>query len=303
MKTLRWWRGVTLLAALALPGCGSSPVMASYEGEDWEDSFMQADYTRFFRVHVPERPELGPAAPLVLAFHGSGQTGDQLRTMSGLDQAADSAGFIVVYLEAAQGAWDIFGALQFLGLDELGYVREVIERVERRSVIDRSRIIAVGISNGGVMSQQLGCKLADRLAGFVAVAASLPKIMANECAPSRPVSARYILGTEDTFFPVGGSSVLLSVDGTMEAWAAINGCSGTRARAVRPDLVADGTVVYQSMYAPCRGGTRVELDSIVGGGHTWPGAANPGGGGLGLTSSDISANTEIARFLATIPRD
>jgi polyhydroxybutyrate depolymerase len=294
--------GLTVLALLVL-GCGTSPVMATYTGEDWEDSFMQADFVRLYRVHVPERAELGPAAPLVLVFHGSSQTSLGIQAASGLDQTADAAGFIVAYLEAPMGAWDVFGDLGFLGLDDLGYVREVIERVDRRYVMDRRRIIAVGLSNGGVFSQRLGCELADRLAGFVSVAASMPLLMAQDCTPSRPISALYILGTADPFFPTAGNPVLLSFDGTIDFWARVNGCSGRRIRTALPDLADDGTMVYSSMYRPCDRGTRTVLDSIVGGGHAWPGGVTPAPPSFGPTSRDISANAEIIRFLETIPRD
>lgn len=300
-------RGFVRTAALILTGlgslgCGESPVMATYTGDDRVVSFMQADYTRFYRVHVPMRSELGPAAPVVLAFHGSGQTGEQLRALTTLDRTADSAGFIVVYPEAAMGNWDVFGSVGY-GLDELAYVREVIDRVDRAYVIDDRKIIAVGLSNGGVMAQQLACRMADRIAGFVAVGASLSHLQAEGCQPDRPVSGLFLLGTVDPFFPAAGNSTLLSFDGTMQFWASVNHCAGDRLRTSLPDRTDDGTMVYQSRYRPCRDGSRVELDSIVGGGHRWPGAAITGAGsGLGLTSQDISANAEIVRFLGTIPR-
>lgn len=294
--------GALALLTLAVAACGASPVMATYTGEDWTESFMQADFTRYFHVHVPERPELGPAAPLVLAFHGVGQTGERLREVSGLDAAADAEGFIVVYLEAAMGAWDVFGDIGFLGLDELGYVREVIDRVGRAQVIDRDRIIAVGLSNGGVFAQRLGCKLSDRIAGFVAIAASMPKLLAEDCTPGRPISVRYILGTADSFFPVAGNQVLFSFDEALAFWAGRNGCSGQRLRDALPDLADDGTMVYRSQYRFCDGATRTVLDSIVGGGHAWPGSVIPAPTSFGPTSYDISANAEIVRFLAGLPR-
>jgi polyhydroxybutyrate depolymerase len=294
---------VTILLVALAAGCGSSPVLATYEGEDRVEEFMQADFVRFFRIHVPERTELGPAAPLVLAFHGVGQNGDMFRTQSGLDQAAASAGFIVVYLEAAMGAWDIFGDMAFLGLDDIAYVREVIDRMERGYVIDRDRIIAVGLSNGGVFAQRVGCVLSHRIAGFIAVAATMPKRLADGCHPTQPVSAFYIAGTVDGFFPVAGNSVLLSVDGTMDVWANANDCSGRRSRVQWPDIADDGTTAYWSRYGSCGDGVRTWLDSIVGGGHAWPDAAVPAPAGFGPTSRDVSANLEIARFLENLPRE
>jgi polyhydroxybutyrate depolymerase len=277
--------------------------MATYEGSDWTDTFMQANYTRYFRVHVPDRPQLGPAAPLVLAFHGTSQTGTQLEAMSGLNQAADAAGFIVVYLEAAVGAWDIFDSLAEFGLDEVGYVREVIDRVGQVNVIDRNRIIAVGLSNGGVISQRLACDMADRLAGFVAVAATMPKPLADQCQPSRSVSAFYIIGTADPFFPVTGSSVLRTVNETMQLWRGLNACGERRIRSTWQDRTDDGTRAYWSRYRGCAGGSQVWMDSIVGGGHAWPDGAIAAPASFGPTSRDISANDEIIRFLEALPRE
>ena len=288
--------------ALLLAGCGPSPILTTYDADDRTESFMQDDFTRFFRVVVPERRELGPAAPVVLAFHGSGQNEEQFRAQSGLDAAAEAGGFIVVYLQAAMGAWDVFESNKTLGLDELAYVREVITRVNRAYVTDSRRIIAVGLSNGGVMAQQVGCRLSDRIAGIVAVAASMPRLMSERCIPDHPVSALYLLGTADAFFPISGNGALLSVDSTMRVWGRAADCSGQRQRTALPDREQDSTVVFRSAWRPCRNGTRVELDSIVGGGHAWPGGTRPAPLAFGPTSRDISANAEIIRFLETIPR-
>ena len=295
----------TLLAlcSVMLPGCGPSPTRASYAGEDFTDSFMQADFNRYYHVHVPERPDPGPVAPLVLAFHGVGQTGNDLREHTALDETADRYGFIVVYMEAAMGAWDVFGGLASLGLDEQAYVREVIDRVSRRVVVDPRRIIAIGFSNGGVMAQQLGCRQSHQVAGFVSIAATMPKLMAEQCHPDQSVSALYLVGTADPQFSVEGSSVLLSVDGTLDVWRRANRCDGGRDRTAWPDEYDDGTRVYWSRYSGCENGARVWLDSIAGGGHTWPGRNAPASELNGLTSRDIDANLEIVRFLDGLRRD
>ena len=285
-----------LAIALALASC-QSPVTATYAGDDQIESFPQANFNRYYRIYVPERREPGPVAPLVLAFHGVGQNSKEMRASSGLDQAAEQYGFIVVYLQAAMGAWDVFGDLSELGLDEIGYVREVIDRVTARYVVDRHRIIAVGLSNGGVFSQRLGCVLSNRIVGFVSVAATMPHRLAEECQPDHRVSALYLVGTADTQFPIEGSNVLRSLDEAMDLWARVDGCDGRRERSAWPDLTADDTRVYWSRYKGCDGGTRVWLDSIVGGGHTWPDAAIPASPSWGPTSHDVSANAEIARFL------
>lgn len=293
----------TLLVAgvVATSGC-QSPTQATYRADDWTSSFQQADFTRFYHVHVPDRPEPGPIAPLVLAFHGVGQNGRDFRALTRLDETAAELGFIVVYLEAAMGAWDVFGELGNLGLDEFGYVRRVIDEVSNRHVIDHDRIIAIGLSNGGVFAQRLGCKMSNRIAGFVSVSATLVKRIADECDGNARVSAFYIAGTDDFQFPVDGNSVLHSLDGAMQFWGSRNGCNGGRSSSQLSDRFDDGTVVFHSRYNGCDAGARVWLDSIVGGGHTWAGSGRPPSEGMGITSAEISANAEIARFLSGLRR-
>src|SRR5690606_2445805 len=129
-----------------------------------------------------------PLAPLVLALHGYGQNSRDFRAVTGLDAAADRHGFIVAYLQAAMGAWDIFGGLGNLGLDDVDYVRQVIDRVSRNHPIDEDRIVVVGLSNGGVFAQRLACVMSTRIAGFVSVAATMPHLLAEQCRVDVPVS-------------------------------------------------------------------------------------------------------------------
>lgn len=293
-------RILILTGTVVLAGCGQSATLATYQGEDWQDSFFQADFNRYYNVHVPERATAGPLAPLVLALHGYGQSSRDFRTSTGLDAAADQHGFIVAYLQAAMGAWDVFGGLGNLGLDDVEYVRQVIDRVSRRHPIDEDRIVVVGLSNGGVFAQRLACLMPNRVAGFVSVAASMPQLLADECRPDGKVSAFYLLGTADTQFPVDGNETLLSVDAMMNVWARTNGCSGRRRSAALPDRHDDGTLVYWSRYDQCDDDMRTWLDSIVGGGHAWPDAVIPVSERFGPTSRDVSANDEIARFLAAL---
>ncbi|HRP08531.1 MAG TPA: PHB depolymerase family esterase [Gemmatimonadales bacterium] len=288
--------------AVALAACGESATLATYQGEDRMESFWQTNFNRYYNIHVPERQVAGPVAPLVLALHGYGQNSRDFRASTGLDAAADQHGFIVVYLQAAMGAWDIFGGLGNLGLDDIDYVRRAIDQVTRLYPVDEDRIVAVGLSNGGVFAQQLACKLSNRIAGFVSVAATMPHLLADECAADRPVNAFYLVGTADTQFPFEGNETLLSFDGMMSAWARTNGCGGRRNSAAIPDRAEDGTRVYWSRYDKCDNGVRTWMDSIVGGGHAWPDAVIPPGERFGPTSRDINANDEIARFLQGLRR-
>lgn len=288
------WTRTPILAGILLAACYGSPTMATYQGGDFRETIVIGTWDRSYRVHLPTRATIGPVAPLILAFHGVGQNAAQLEAQTGLDAAADAAGAIVVYPESALGSWDISGDfIEIFGINDMQFIRTMIDRLGDQYVIDRDHIIAVGLSNGAVFSQLLGCQMADIITGFVSVAGTMPRPTRDECHPEKPVGALYILGSTDQFFPVEGDDVALSVDSTMHFWATEARCSGKGSRVTLPDTAKDGTTVYRTRYMDCSTGGGVTLDSIAGSGHGWPGSLNRVTG----ISRNLSANQEIIQFL------
>ena len=298
---VRVMRRLALGAAGLLTACSATlPTTASYTASDYVVEMQIQQIIRFFRVHVPARG-VGPVMPVILAFHGSSQTAEQLETQTGLDAAADRAGVIVVYVNAALGVWDVTGDLVDYGFDDIDFVHRVLDRLERDLVIDQRRVIAVGLSNGAVFVQRLACVMPERIAGFVAVEGTLIRRLAQDCPPGPTVSALFLSGTEDQFFGIHGDGALFSIDSTVDFWARRAHCRSPRVSVELPDTAHDGTVVWESNYSRCATrSTRVVLDSIVGGGHGWAGALHPPGPQFGVTTRNLSANEAIIRFLNRI---
>jgi polyhydroxybutyrate depolymerase len=292
-----------VLVAGLLAGCSAPlPTTASYTGVDYTVEMPIQQMIRFYRVHVPARGS-GPAMPVILAFHGSSQTAEQLETQTGLDSAADKAGVIVVYLQGALGAWDVTGDLAVpYGFDDIDFVNRVLDRVASDVVIDSRRVIAVGLSNGAVFVQRLACVMPGRIAGFVAVEGTLIRRLAGDCPSGPPVAALFLSGTDDQFFGINGDGALFSIDSTLDFWARRGHCRAPRVSVQLPDTARDGTVVWESGYPRCASrSVRVVLDSIVGGGHAWAGALHPPSRAVfGVTTRNLSANDAIIRFLDRI---
>jgi len=282
------------LLLIALAGCTGTPTLATYTGSDTRQTMAIGSWDRSFRIHVPSRATPGPVAPLILAYHGLGQTAAQLEAQTGLDALADELGAIVVYPEAALGQWDVSGDfVEIFGIDDIAFARQLINRMSTDFVIDKQRIIAVGLSNGAVFAQRLACEVTDQISGFVAVSGTLSRPARDKCDPSEPVNAFYIIGTRDGQFPVDGNDVVLSVDSTMAYWSRTENCSGRGPRLTLPDTAHDNTLVYRSFLIDCQSGATVGLDSVVGSGHGWPGSPIAVNG----ISRNVSANAEIRRAL------
>jgi polyhydroxybutyrate depolymerase len=101
------------------------------------------------------------------------------------------------------------------------FVRALIDRVEAERCVDRSRIFATGMSNGGFFSSLLGCQLADRIAAVAAVAGASEL---GGCQPARPVAILLLHGSNDHI--VRSDLVQTGIDW----WVERNGCGPSSTR-------------------------------------------------------------------------
>jgi polyhydroxybutyrate depolymerase len=269
-----------LVAALAV----LVPAAAAAPGGTVTRGSLQVDgLTRTYRVFVPARPK--KAAPVVLIFHGGFGTGARVASQTGFDGEADKRGFITVYPDGLGRAWNAgpcCGAPSRLGVNDVGFVAKLLDKLGRQYAIDKRQIFATGISNGGLISYRVACELSNRIAAVAPVAATL----VSPCSPKKPVSILHVHGLEDANIPFEGGHGTRGVvdlewppvEQGIELWRKLNGCPAAGAATMGP-------VVAMTVWTPCRSGAEVRLATIAGVGHTWP-------------KAPYNATSEIWRFFA-----
>lgn len=284
-------------ALLVLAGLGGAPASAS-PGEP--RALAVGGLQRTYLVHVP--PGLQNPAGLVLNLHGAGMTGADQAALTGYNGVADQFGFVVAYPDGIDMSWaDGRGASipDRQGVDDVGFLGALIERLSRDYGIAPGRVFVTGMSAGAFMANRLACDRADLISAIVPVAGTLGSGV--PCAPSRPVSVLEIFGTADPVVPYnggpmvgrGGPSDIVAAPAMAERWRAINGCPG-------PLVSAPPTGEVRRMTAAgCAGGTEVTLLRIDGGGHTWPaGRMALPAAMVGPTSFAVDATQASAQFFA-----
>ncbi len=259
-------------------------------------------------VHVPQ-PTGNRPLPLVLVFHGSGTTGPFMVGFTGWSDKAEQEQFVVAYptgtgITPAGNTWNAGGCCGDAfrqGVDDVGFVADLVEQLTKQLPIDHARIYAVGMSNGGMMCYELARKLDHQLAAIASVAGP----MTGEApGPKRPIPVIHFHGTLDEYTPyeggIGRKSIskcfFRSAEETVAAWVAYNGCH-------LPPLVEkfssadreDATWAERLHYRGVSPRSDTVLVKIHGMGHTWPGRrANfiP----LGPSSFAVDATTMIWDF-------
>jgi polyhydroxybutyrate depolymerase len=238
------------------------------------------DRDRTYEIFVPTQKDPRALVPLVLAFHGARGTGTAMAKLGHLDELAVSEGFILVTPDGVDHSWNDGRPgtnAAAIGVDDVGFIRTLLDELKTRYPIDPARVYAIGLSNGGMFAHRLGCDLAGRITAVAAVGAALSQVLSDRCSPSRAVPVISFNGTEDPLIPYSGGFVMggakgavLSAKSTRERWAILDGCTTRHADKVADDASHKMSVKLDSLIG-CHDGAEVVTYTIEGGGHTWPG--------------------------------
>ena len=274
------------------PSCsGLSPEVGDFEG-----TVQSGTDSRTHRLHVPPSYVPSQATMLVLNFHGLFESAEDIEQISQMTPVSDAQGFIVAYPQGKSSSWNAGACCapsSNQDVDDVQYVRDLIDSLTATHCIDPRRIYATGFSNGGMLSHRLGCELSDRIAAIGGVAGT---IAVPSCTPGRSVPVAHFHGTSDFVVPFngGGAGNAESVDTTIQGWVQRNGCTDTS-----PAVVFQEGDATCEEYSSCNEGAAVRLCTLQGGGHQWPGGESAGPGGT--LNMDISASQTLAEFFAAHP--
>jgi polyhydroxybutyrate depolymerase len=270
--------------------------------------------TRTYRLYKPHTLAKS-SVPLLLVLHGGGGSGSAMEglTLAQFNRIADKYGAIIVYPDGVGRGWndgrsDLHAKAVKDDIDDVGFLRALVEHLAAEQPINRSRVYATGISNGGLMSYRLACDAADLIAAVAPVAANFSVELASECRPSRTVPIAMINGTDDPIMPWIGGEIkvlwsrrgeVLSSQETFERWMKLGDCALPITHAPRNLVPDDGTSLVRHIARECKNGAEVRLYEISGGGHTWPsGSPYLTERLVGKVSRELNASEEIWSFVS-----
>src|SRR5262245_54047497 len=106
--------------------------------------------TRTYRLYVPKQAKK-PSAVLFVIHGGSGtSSGMETLTRHAFNRIADRDGVIVIYPDGVDHQWNDGRPLPTTAardnIDDVGYLRALLEDTAREHAIDRTRVYATGIS-------------------------------------------------------------------------------------------------------------------------------------------------------------
>ncbi|MEJ6549362.1 MULTISPECIES: alpha/beta hydrolase family esterase [unclassified Corynebacterium] len=267
-------------------------------GQSKKISLRSGDRTREGVLSVPAGYDPEKAYPVVLTYHGYRETAQGFHDYAGFDEKPA----ITVSMQGIGDAWEGAPYSRTKDGEDVRFTRDMLAALNSTYNVDRSRIYAAGMSNGGGMVAKLACREPRLFAAVAAVAGAYYSGTRTNCVEDagRAPSFLEIHGTEDETINYGGGSrhggTYMAARDLVEDVASRNHCQST------PVTTALAGDVRRQQWPMCSPGTSVVHLRVGDGGHTWPGDASGKSGAASdsaeATSYSLDATTEVWAFLS-----
>lgn len=250
-------------------GCGET----APEGSTFSLNIQNKE--RQYIVRVPGGYDVNIPYVLVFGFHGLGGT------MQGVDDSGyfgmqQVAGDEAIFISpngyessddydtpvSGNGFWDENG-------QDVEFVAAIVEWAKANLCVDTARIFSIGHSFGGMMSDNIGCKLTSSFRAIAPASSSFRRVYVDldtDCT-GQPIAAMLTHGTNDNFVPFEEGVE------ARDYFLGVNGCSSGSTRAM-----PSGCVDYDG----CREGYPVMWCEHMSGHGVWDNAGT--GTSLGATA-------------------
>jgi polyhydroxybutyrate depolymerase len=279
MNRKKWAIGVAAVL-LGTPVVGIAALYAffysvfyfpNWDGVD-SQTLVSSGAKREYLLYVPKSYSPEKPTPLVLTLHTSMSWPTSAMHISQWNTVAEQQGFIVAYPAGTGGgakSWEMAGSDSPARMPDVIFISDLIDHLQVHYNIDKTRIYANGMSNGGGMAFVLSCTLSQRLAAIGLVSAGID-LDWSQCNRTRPIPLIAFHGTADLIVPYNGGPAKFggssrSIPQFVADWAGRNQCK------TEPILSATAKDVERREYRNCANGSNVDFYTIAGEGHQWPG--------------------------------
>lgn len=255
----------------------------------YEKNINIENINRKYLVYIPKSFEKEKKATLLFAFHGGGGNADQMLKNYGIKEKADELGFIAIFpngysrfpngMLASWNADACCANARDKKINDVSFVKEILNEVKLKYKIDENKIYATGMSNGGMMTYKLACEMSDTIKAIASVAGT---DSTYTCNPKQKISILHIHAKDDDHILYDGGAgpgafenknkiyEFNSVSQTVYKWRELNDLSNVRAETILKTNGATCKVYYnEEKYQ-----TKVQLCTTETGGHSWPGVVS-----------------------------
>ena len=267
-------RLIVLNLIVFLLSCSAEKVDAKNNLEScYSNSNIQSIFnngkSREYILYIPDSYDGASTIPLVLNFHGFGESASEFMNKTDMRTVSESNTFILVYPQGSclngSSHWNACptGGDNKSNADDFGFVESIISEISSQYNLDLERVYAAGYSNGGMMAYGLANYKSD----LIAAVASVSGVMLD-CIGStnHPMPVVHLHGTSDNVIPYNGGYGWISVQNTLDHWINFNNTTSTPTVSIDD---SEGITIEHYVYGEGNNSVSVEHYKYVGGNHVW----------------------------------
>ena len=250
---------------------------------------------------MPPSYSEGNETALIIALHGGVGSAKNIEEQSGLAEFSDEKGFILCSPNGINRTWNAgwcCGKAVEKEIDDVGFIKKLIQEIKADYNIDDQRVFVTGMSNGAMMSYRLACELSSEIAAIAPVAGGM---VYRHCDPTNPVSIIHFHSYEDSNIPyLGGVGDGISdhynapLDSIFDFWSLELECLVF----TEVDFNAEIDI---HMATGCVDSNEVVYYYTTDGGHSWPSGRAPTRKG-DAPSEAVNANELMWEFFMKHPK-
>lgn len=275
--------------------------------------------TRSYYVYEPSNWNKEDPIPLVFMFHGGGGNAKSTLYYYGLEDTAEKYGFLLVspngtgkYADDVLLTWNVFIGFGYAfesNVDDIGFIKELTEKILEEYPVDEGRIYGTGMSNGAFFCHFLASQPWNKLAAIAPVCGTIGGLHPYSGLkivppiPLSPVSVLNILGERDKSVPISGgvqkrSAVkkpltLMSCQETIDFWVNADSCS-EKALISEDEELMSRVIIHDGGIS----GSEVITYIIHNQGHAWPGSPEKTHFSADMPAQQFPANEIIWEFFS-----
>ena len=163
---------------------------------------------REYKLVLPKNYNPQLAYPFAIGLHGVGGTASSIRPLMNIENGLTPA--IVAYPQGlslgvgTSSAWNAGTCCEpatIMQPNDVKFISRLIDNIQTQLRVDKSRVWAIGFSNGGMMAYRLACEISDQITGIGVGSGALT---VGECTPTKKFSVIHIHGDGDGDVPLNG---------------------------------------------------------------------------------------------------
>ncbi len=142
---------------------------------------------------------------LLLAFHASMQSAKDMQELAKFEK--DSNNYLVVYPQSKVEEWNEgcdCNKPHRLGINDLGFVENVVKDIKKNYNIIDDELYAVGFSQGALFTQNLMCNSQLKFKAIASIAAPMSQQLSESCQIDNDTNYLLVQGEADTVLPYQG---------------------------------------------------------------------------------------------------